>query len=127
MTTLWQLRKLSTNENLSEPQPLPENWGPIFGLHGFVEKLNDLSWVGVEDQGWFDTGVQVSSPSTQDAAGLAWSRAKTYLEQTDWTMLPDVPMTKEKKTQWVEYRRILREIRTQDGFPNNISWPNQPE
>ena len=96
-------------------------------MHGFVEKLNDLSWVGVEDQGWFDTGVQYSSPDTQDAASLAWSRAKTYLEQTDWAMLTDVPMTKEKKTQWVEYRRILREIRTQDGFPNSIVWPNQPE
>ena len=53
---LWQLRKLSTNEALSKPGPLPNNWGPIFGLHGFQEKLDDLSWLGsaYADQGWFE-------------------------------------------------------------------------
>ena len=34
MSKLWQLKKLSDGSALSEPQPLPENWGPIFGLHG---------------------------------------------------------------------------------------------
>ena len=51
---MWQLRKLSTNEALSDPGPLPNNWGPIFGLHGFLEKIGDLSWAGdfYADQGW---------------------------------------------------------------------------
>jgi len=47
---------LSTNEALSEPGPLPNNWGPIFGLHGFSEKLGDLSWIGPDyaDTGWVE-------------------------------------------------------------------------
>ena len=51
---MWQLRKLSTNEALSEAGPLPNNWGPIFGLHGFLEKIGDLSWIGptYADKGW---------------------------------------------------------------------------
>jgi hypothetical protein len=51
---MWQLRKLSTNEALSEAGPLPNNWGPIFGLHGFLDKIGDLSWVGptYADKGW---------------------------------------------------------------------------
>ena len=126
MQTLWQLRKLSTNENLNDPQPLPENWGPVFGLKGFEDRLGNLSWVGIEDQGWFDTGVPVPD-SSENVSDVAWERAKNYLAASDWAVLSDVPMTKEKKAQWIEYRRILREIRGQEGFPNNISWPNQPE
>lgn len=53
---MWQLRKLSTNEALSEAGPLPNNWGPIFGLHGFLEKIGDLSWIGpaYADKGWVE-------------------------------------------------------------------------
>ena len=53
---MWQLRRLSTNEALSEAGPLPNNWGPIFGLHGFQEKLGDLSWLGpaYADKGWIE-------------------------------------------------------------------------
>jgi hypothetical protein len=87
MQTLWQLKKISTNEALSEPQPLPENWGPIFGLHGFIEKLGDLSWVGVPDQGWFDTGVEYIAPDAPTAAAAAWERAKMFLAQSDWAVL----------------------------------------
>jgi hypothetical protein len=42
-------------------------------------------------------------------------------------MLPDVPMTAAKKDAWVEYRRALRDIRLQSGFPDNIQWPVRPE
>ena len=53
---MWQLRKLSTNEALSAAGPLPNNWGPIFGLQGFLEKIGDLSWAGPSyaDQGWVE-------------------------------------------------------------------------
>ena len=57
---MWQLRKLSTNEALSEAGPLPNNWGPIFGLHGFQEKIGDLSWIGPDyvDQGWIELSAE---------------------------------------------------------------------
>jgi len=53
---MWQLKKISTNEALSEAGPLPTNWGPIFGLAGIKEKLGNLSWIGPDysDQGWFE-------------------------------------------------------------------------
>jgi hypothetical protein len=49
------------------------------------------------------------------------------LAESDWSMLPDVPMTAGNKALWVEYRRALREIRLQAGFPDNIQWPKSPE
>ena len=61
---MWQLRKLSTNEALSEVGPLPINWGSIFGLHGFLDKIGDLSWLGpdYEDKGW----VQLTEAEQHD-------------------------------------------------------------
>jgi hypothetical protein len=128
------LRKLSTNQNLNEPQPLPENWGPIFGMHGFTEKLGDLSWLGdpeLTDKGWFETSIP-DTGTTDIEAGLTkaeqvWNTAKKQLAASDWSMLPDVPMTAGDKTLWIEYRRALREIRSQDGFPDSVSWPAMPE
>ena len=81
MSKLWQLKKLSTGEALNEPQSLPENWGPIFGLHGFLDKLGDLSWLGdaYADQGWFEVGDAPPDPTTSTPAELAWEHAKQML------------------------------------------------
>ena len=129
MSKLWQLKKLSTGEALNEPQKLPENWGPIFGLHGFIEKLGDLSWLGeaYADQGWVIVGDSLPDVAESTEAELAWDQAKQMLRESDWAVLPDVPMTTGNKAQWIEYRRGLREIRLQPGFPNNIQWPKAPE
>jgi len=66
-------------------------------------------------------------PATSSAAELAWDRAKKMLAESDWSMLPDVPMTSGAKAAWIEYRRALREIRLQSGFPDAIQWPVRPE
>lgn len=129
MNNLWQLKKLSSGEALSEPQKLPENWGPIFGLSGFIEKIGELSWLGdaYNDTGWVVVGIAPPDPATSTKAELEWERAKQMLRESDWTMLSDVPMTKGDKALWIEYRRALREIRLQAGFPAEIMWPAIPE
>ena len=125
---LWQLKKLSTNEPLSEPGPLPNNWGPIFGMPGLQEKLGDLSWLGDEyaDKGWVQ--VEGSSKSVEKASDfvLAWEKAKNMLRDSDWAMLSDSPLTVEERQKWVEYRAKLRNIRYEPGFPDSIVWPVEP-
>ena len=125
---LWQLKKLSTNETLNEPQKLPENWGPIFGLAGIQDQLGDLSWLGeaYADQGWVVVGDAPADPAQSTASELAWDRAKKLLWESDWSMLPDVPMTAGNKALWIEYRRALRNIRLHPDFPN-MTWPVAPE
>jgi len=129
MSNLWQLKKLSSGEALNEPQKLPENWGPIFGLSGFIDKIGDLSWLGdaYNDTGWVIVGDAPPDPVTSTKAELEWERAKQLLRESDWAVLPDVPMTSGTKALWIEYRRGLREIRLQAGFPNDIQWPKAPE
>jgi len=129
MSKLWQLKKLSDGSALSAPQPLPENWGPIFGLAGIADQLGDLSWLGeaYNDMGWVVVGDAPPGPVPSTAAQLAWGRAKEMLAASDWSMLPDVPMTAAEKDAWIEYRRALRDIRLQPDFPNNIVWPQIPD
>ena len=124
---LWQLKKLSTGEALNEPQKLPENWGPIFGLAGIQDRLGDLSWLGdaYADQGWVVVGEAPADPVQATEAELAWERAKQLLRESDWTMLPDVPMNSGDKALWIEYRRAVREIRLHPDFPN-MTWPASP-
>lgn len=131
MKKLWQLKNLTTNEPLNEPQPLPENWGPIFGLSGFIDRLDDMGWLGEEyaNTGWFIVGEEPDSDTIDESSlgDTEWERAKQLLQESDWTMISDVPMTKDKKSLWIEYRRQLREIKLQAGFPFDITWPTPPE
>ena len=126
---MWQLRKLSTNEALSEAGPLPNNWGPIFGMAGIQDKLGDLSWLGENyaDQGWIQVEGEINAVSNSTPAELQWQKAKDLLRESDWAVLPDVPMLNETRQKWIAYRSELREVRSQKGFPENITWPIKPE
>lgn len=44
------------------------------------------------------------------------------LTRSDWTQLPDAPLTAERKQLWEDHRQALRDIPDQAGFPNNVVW-----
>lgn len=48
------------------------------------------------------------------------------LQQSDWTQLPDVPLTPEQVSEWRVYRQQLRDI-TGQSDPFNIVWPTPPQ
>ena len=45
------------------------------------------------------------------------------LKETDWTQIPDCTVD---KTVWKDYRQELRDISKQEGFPHDITWPEEP-
>jgi hypothetical protein len=45
------------------------------------------------------------------------------LAETDWMASSDLTMSSE----WVSYRSSLRDVPSQSGFPNTITWPTKPE
>lgn len=49
------------------------------------------------------------------------------LAESDWTQLSDVPLTEEKKAEWITYRQQLRDITSVIGFPMTVEWPQKPE
>jgi hypothetical protein len=50
-------------------------------------------------------------------------RSKLLIE-SDWTQLPDVTLF--NKEAWAAYRKSLRDISTQPGYPWTIEWPITP-
>ena len=54
------------------------------------------------------------------------------LQNCDWVTLPDVNLSEEKKTAWLNYRQALRDLPNTtnpelDGpFVKNVDWPQEP-
>ena len=51
------------------------------------------------------------------------------LSESDWTQLPDSPLTDSKKTEWATYRQTLRDIPSSQSSvtdKSNITWPTEP-
>jgi hypothetical protein len=123
---LWQLKKLSTGEALNEPQRLPENWGPIFGMGGIKDRLGDLSWLGdaYADQGWVEVGEEAVAPMTAEDVNATIAY---LLKDTAWSVAEDdLTITKGKRADWIAYRQALRNIPLQVGFPTDVTWPTKP-
>lgn len=54
------------------------------------------------------------------------TRAK-LLGDSDWTQIPNGPLTIEIQQEWASYRQQLRDITGQSGYPVNIIWPTPPQ
>jgi hypothetical protein len=123
---LWQLKKLSTNEALNEPQKLPENWGPIFGMGGIKDRLGDLSWLGeaYADQGWFEAGEEAVASLTTVEVNATIAQ---MLKDTAWAVAEDdLTITRGQRADWIAFRQALRNIPLQARFPTEIIWPSAP-
>ena len=121
---MWQLRKLSTNEALSEAGPLPNNWGPIFGLHGFLDKIGDLSWAGsyYADKGW----VELTETEQKEVlTSQALQRINQEKEAAN-TALSSSEITVEQKSAWFNYLLALDLVSLQVDFPFNPKIPVRP-
>lgn len=73
---------------------------------------------------WLDAG-NTPAPYTPPAptAEDIRSQRNTLLAETDWMALSDNTLTPE----WATYRQALRDITEQAGFPENVTWPTQPQ
>lgn len=50
------------------------------------------------------------------------------LAESDWTQVPDSPLTDTKKTEWATYRTSLRNLPSHANWPNleEDDWPTKP-
>lgn len=121
---MWQLRKLSTNEALSEAGPLPNNWGPIFGLHGFLDKIGDMSWAGsyYADKGWIEL---TEAEEKEVLTSQALQRINQEKKAAN-TALSSPEITVEQKSAWLNYLLALDLVSLQADFPFALRIPASP-
>jgi hypothetical protein len=53
-------------------------------------------------------------------------KRQKLLYSTDWTQLPNGPLTQQQQEAWAVYRQQLRDIPEQSGYPFNVVWPTPP-
>lgn len=79
---------------------------------------------GVWVLGWTVRGMtQQETDSLADEVRL---QRNLYLDNSDWTQMPDSPLDDVLKAQWAQYRKDLRDITTQADFPYTVTWPTAP-
>jgi cupin superfamily acireductone dioxygenase involved in methionine salvage len=67
-------------------------------------------WVGNEMRAKFDVN----------------QRRKKLLLNSDWTQIPNNPLTAEQQAAYATYRQELRDIPQQSGYPFNVVFPVAP-
>ena len=83
---------------------------------GFQFNVNSKTWVDVRtEQQKYDEAAQ---PIIQTRNQL--------LSISDWTQIPNNPLTTDQQTAWATYRQELRDITAQSGYPFNVIWPTPP-
>lgn len=68
---------------------------------------------------------EIAADTASRAANIRASRDR-LLAASDWTQLPDSPLSSEKKAEWATYRTLLRNLPDTEGFPD-ITLPNDPD
>ena len=62
----------------------------------------------------------------QDQKDILRGERNELLQQSDWTQVPDSPLTDAKKTEWATYRQALRDLPSTTTDFSNPVWPSQP-
>lgn len=82
----------------------PDEWRIVDGVaQRYTLAIDTLAWIREERRGW--------------------------LKVTDWTQVPDSPLTTEKRAEWATYRQALRDLPssyTSSTPIEDVVWPTQP-
>nr|DAY77236.1 MAG TPA: tail assembly chaperone protein [Caudoviricetes sp.] len=77
------------------------------------------------------TVEEIPQPTEEEkrAKKEAEVRAKRdyLISQTDYLLQPDYPISDADLAKIKEYRQALRDVPSQEGFPDNVVWPEGPE
>lgn len=127
---------------ISFPTPLEEHDLTEFGIvsvkpvpHPTVNSRNERLYEdtpvlidGVWQQNWTTTPLtpEEKDRATATKAVLIRQDRDRRLSDSDWTQLPDAAGAAMDVPAWTEYRKQLRSVPEQPGFPWDVQWPAEP-
>lgn len=91
-----------------------------------VEAEKDVYQLHMESGTLVQTIEKIPAPTDEELAQQIRAKRNSLLSQTDYLMMPDYPISDDKRKLIEEYRHALRDIPEQSGFPRNITWPEKP-
>lgn len=91
---------------------------PLIQINDEVREMNDEEFAEFE-------AAQAEREAQAVVIKAAEVRAERNqkLKDSDFSQLPDSPVD---KAVWSVYRQELRDVPSQEGFPNEVVWPDQP-
>lgn len=117
-----------------------------FGDYGWIEYTDsrnnlEITELGIYEQAILDHNNEIilrqQTKEQEEASKDYWEVLRnirnTLLSDSDWTQLPDSPLSIEKQQEWQDYRQALRDLpdNIEDPKPlvldlNHPSWPTPP-
>jgi hypothetical protein len=73
-----------------------------------------------------DNDLTIEQAWSNNIADQAVAQRQELLVASDWTQLPDSPLSDSVKAAWATYRQSLRDLPTASGFPHTMTWPIKP-
>jgi hypothetical protein len=75
----------------------------------------------------FNYEIKEWVPDTSLADASVKSQRNALLTESDWTQIPNNPLTVDQQQAWAVYRQELRDVTSQSGYPFNVIWPTPPQ
>lgn len=100
-------------------------WLPFTADPNDVEEHGRQLFSKIIKDGGVTEYVPPPPPTEEEVAEVVRRERDALLAETDWTQSPDVP--EETQQKWRPYRQALRDVPQQSGFPENVTWPEEPE
>ena len=106
--------------------------------HGSSQGLTDISEILINDEdsiieGFIDRITHkivdgVPTEYTPDIDPILRSQRDGLLTESDWTQMPDSPLSDSKKAEWQTYRQALRDLPATNTATTEdaVSWPSKP-
>lgn len=114
--------KYISNETLAEFKVYPYYRGEIPTYDKLTSYLKEGGFKRDDSANWY-LSYTFENLSQGDAERNVRAKRDQLLKDSDWTQVSDVPVD---KTAWATYRKALRDITKQEGFPFNVTWPESP-
>jgi hypothetical protein len=83
----------------------------------------NVQFTPAEEAEWDIQEAEWAAGADDRTAAQVRAERDEKLAATDWRASSDLTLP----TEWANYRQALRDIPSQEGFPNTITWPDEPE
>lgn len=92
-------------------------------MSDYIEVITNAQTGEVTQRPLTEAEIAALQPTTEQLAAEARAQRNALLSASDWTQVADAPVD---QTAWAAYRQELRDITSQEGFPEAINWPAAP-
>ena len=126
---------------LAAPAPAPSGEYKVVSRNGVTQDANG-NWVeAYTERDMFsdyttEEGVTVTKAEQEQAytarkndevATAVRAERDKLLASCDWMAIKAFEAGSAVSAEWAIYRQALRDVTAQEGFPNSVTWPTQPE